>query len=78
MRSSQNLFNIGFTLIILGFVLVFVGLLVSAFSGAGEFGGVILIGPIPIAFGSSPEITLSMLWAGALITVVYLLLRRRL
>lgn len=78
MRSSQNLFNIGFTLIILGFVLVFTGLLVSAFSGAGEFGGVILIGPIPIAFGSSPEITSLMLWAGALIAVVYLLVRRRL
>ncbi|WP_342305885.1 DUF131 domain-containing protein [Methanolobus sp. ZRKC5] len=78
MRSSQNLFNIGFTLIILGFVLVFVGLLVSAFSGAGEFGGVILIGPIPIAFGSSPEITSSMLWAGVLLAVVYVLMRRRL
>ncbi|WP_319508404.1 DUF131 domain-containing protein [uncultured Methanolobus sp.] len=60
MRSSQDIFNTGIILVILGFVLVLAGVLISSLNGTGEFGGLILIGPIPIAFGSSPEITSSM------------------
>ncbi|WP_094228644.1 TIGR00304 family membrane protein [Methanolobus psychrotolerans] len=76
MRPSQDIFSFGIILIVLGFIFVFSGMLVSSLSGAGEFGGFILIGPIPIVFGSSPEITSSMLWVGVLIAVVYLLVRR--
>jgi len=42
------------------------------------FGGVILIGPIPIVFGSSPEMALaSMLLALLILSFSYLLMRRR-
>jgi uncharacterized membrane protein len=78
MRSSQDIFNTGFILVILGFILAFAGMLVSPFSGASEFGGLILIGPIPIAFGSSPELTSSMLWAGVLMAIVYFFVRGKL
>uniref|UniRef100_UPI004046A729 TIGR00304 family membrane protein n=1 Tax=Methanolobus sp. WCC4 TaxID=3125784 RepID=UPI004046A729 len=75
---QQDFLKSGFILIFLGFIFVIMGMVSSSFSGSGDFGGVILIGPIPIAFGSSPEITSSMFWAGALIAVIYLLVRRRL
>ncbi|ETA67378.1 putative membrane protein [Methanolobus tindarius DSM 2278] len=76
MRSPQELSQLGSLLIFLGFFLVFAGVILSSFSGSGDFGGLFMIGPVPIAFGSSPEITSSMLWAGVLIAVIYLLARR--
>jgi uncharacterized protein (TIGR00304 family) len=78
MRSPQDLSQLGSLLVFIGFFLVLAGVIVSSFSSSGNFGGLIMIGPIPIAFGSSPEITSSMLWAGVLIAVIYLLVRRRL
>ncbi|MFI5384367.1 MAG: DUF131 domain-containing protein [Methanosarcina thermophila] len=33
-----------------------------------------MIGPIPIAFGSSPEITTNMLGLGLIFTILYLFL----
>ncbi len=77
MRYPQDIFNYGIILVVLGFILVIAGTMLSSLDGGGEFGGVILIGPIPIAFGSSSGITSSMLWAGVLIAVMYLLVRRR-
>lgn len=78
MRSPQALFSTGITLVLLGFILVFAGIAISLSGSGGDFGGLILLGPIPIAFGSSPEITSSMLWAGILIAIIYLAVRRRL
>ncbi|ASJ08240.1 hypothetical protein A3L11_02955 [Thermococcus siculi] len=45
----------GMALILIGFLLVFIGTIVSAFNEEGdvEGGGVIMIGPIPIVFGTS-------------------------
>jgi len=45
----------GIALIFIGFLLVFLGTLISALGGEGEVegGGVIMIGPIPIVFGTS-------------------------
>lgn len=77
MRLPQDLFITGIILVIMGFILVFAGMTMSLANGEGDFGGLILIGPIPIAFGSSPEITSTMLWAGVLIAVIYIALRRR-
>ncbi|WP_229387963.1 DUF131 domain-containing protein [Methanosarcina sp. DH2] len=37
-------------------------------------GGLIMLGPIPIVFGSAPEITTNMLGLGLLITILYLFL----
>jgi uncharacterized membrane protein len=48
--------------LLLGIILVFVGIgvLVAAsvvWGGSGSFGGIILIGPIPIIFGSGPDVS---------------------
>jgi uncharacterized protein (TIGR00304 family) len=45
----------GMTLMLIGFLMVFIGMIVSALGGEGdvEGGGVIMIGPIPIVFGTS-------------------------
>jgi uncharacterized protein (TIGR00304 family) len=77
MSFSQNALKTGIILVFLGFILVFLGTLLSADGTNGEFGGLILIGPIPIAFGSSPAITSAMLWAGVVIALVYLFMFRR-
>ena len=45
--------GLGLGLILLGFILIFVGVALVALGGAGEWGGgaVIFIGPFPIAIG---------------------------
>jgi uncharacterized membrane protein len=48
------------TLLFLGLSLVFIGIAVIvvtsiAWGGSGSVGGVIMIGPIPIVFGSGPD-----------------------
>ncbi|MCE4611742.1 MAG: DUF131 domain-containing protein [Desulfurococcales archaeon] len=45
----------GFILILVGMALIFVGVLWQAVRGGGsaEVGGVVVIGPLPIVFGSS-------------------------
>lgn len=77
MSFSQNILKTGVILVFLGFILLFIGTLLSEGQGSGDFGGLILIGPIPIAFGSSPEITSAMLWAGVVIALIYLFMSRR-
>lgn len=80
MASSQDIVRIGSYLISIGFVLLVAGFFLSAMqngSGSGEFGGLVLIGPIPIAFGSSPEITTSMFYVGFLMFIIYLFIRRK-
>ncbi len=75
-----------FALIALGFVLVFVGIVVLAvaaivFGGSGSVGGVIFIGPIPIVFGAGPDaawlILISVVLA-VLSMIVFLVMSRRL
>ncbi|WP_370573181.1 DUF131 domain-containing protein [Methanomethylovorans sp.] len=78
MASSQDIVRIGSYLISIGLVLVVAGFFLSTIQGgSGEFGGLVLIGPIPIAFGSSPEITTSMLYVGLLMFIIYLFIRRK-
>jgi len=72
-------------LFIIAFVVIFIGLMVMAFSAltsSGSVGGgaVILIGPIPIILGTGPYSTVLVGIAAALTLfsiVVFLLLRRR-
>ncbi|MBP2030392.1 uncharacterized protein (TIGR00304 family) [Methanohalophilus levihalophilus] len=78
--SSGSDASKGISLISLGVFLLFIGLVVKAFENSGsnsQFGGVILIGPFPVAFGSSPEITNTMMFIGAGIFILYMFLRRR-
>ena len=55
-----SLANIGFILIILGFVLAFIAAILLAVKNRGTSGqtrsaGILLIGPIPIIFGSDKQ-----------------------
>ncbi|MFQ6054766.1 MAG: DUF131 domain-containing protein [Methanosarcinales archaeon] len=61
---------IGFILIIIGFVVIGIGFL----SLHGQFGGLIMIGPIPIAFGTSSEITVFAMGIGLAIILLYIIL----
>lgn len=64
-------------LLVVGFVLVFVGvavvILVSAISGSGSVSGVILIGPIPIVFGAGLD-AVPLVLLGVIITIISLIL----
>ncbi|NJE54473.1 DUF131 domain-containing protein [Thermococcus sp. 21S9] len=52
--KGEVLIGAGIVLIFIGFLLVFLGTLISALGGGNvEGGGVIMIGPIPIVFGTS-------------------------
>ncbi|ASJ06256.1 TIGR00304 family membrane protein [Thermococcus pacificus] len=53
--DGKALILTGMALILIGFLLVFIGTLVSALGGESdvEGGGVIMIGPIPIVFGTN-------------------------
>jgi uncharacterized protein (TIGR00304 family) len=48
----MNYITIGITLIILGFLVLIIGSLLNLGEGEVKGGGVILIGPIPIGFGT--------------------------
>ena len=50
--NSRGLYLLGFAVILLGFAVVVVGALGSGGSGPGSTGGFVLIGPIPIVFGT--------------------------
>lgn len=70
-----DIIKIGFYLILTGFALVFIGFILSAWDA--NFAGLVMIGPIPIAFGSSPGITLVAMVIGLLLALTYFMLGRR-
>jgi len=81
MMTDEALVIAGFALIMLGILLIFVGFLHMAFSHGTkgqsnvEAGGVIMIGPIPIAFGTSSKALLySMILAVILIVISVILI----
>jgi len=61
-ESYSFLVIAGFALVMLGVLLIFAGVFLSALSGASkgsvEAGGVVFIGPIPILFGTSSRAAL--------------------
>lgn len=81
MMKGEALVLVGIALIITGFLLVFVGTLISAFSGESnvEGGGVIMIGPFPIVFGTGRGVTIAMVLAVILMVlwIIGALLTRR-
>lgn len=64
----MKLIKTGIILILIGFALVFIGTIVS--SQKTNIGGLIMIGPIPIAFGTSPEITIIAMLIGVILMLV--------
>ena len=77
--NGQLLFTMGFILILTGFVMVFVAALLlffKAFRGKGRVrgGGVVMIGPFPIVFGTDREsVKMLLLFSIALIAFVLIL-----
>ncbi|VVB89078.1 Uncharacterised protein [uncultured archaeon] len=70
-----NIIKPGIFLILVGFALALIGAVLSASNAT--FGGLIMIGPIPIAFGSSPEITVVAMVIGLLLMLMFFILGRR-
>ena len=70
-----DIVKLSIALILAGFALLLTGSLLSA--GKLDFGGLIMIGPIPIAFGTSPEITVIAMIIGLVIMFMFFMLRRK-
>jgi len=85
-EESVTVSNRLFLLLIVGFVLVFVGIAVilvaAVFYGGGSVSGgvVIFIGPFPIVIGAGPDVILIVLFSiilAVLSVVVFLVMNRR-
>jgi uncharacterized protein (TIGR00304 family) len=76
MRTSQDFLRAGATIIFIGFIILLLGTVLTIIQhpANSQIGGLIMIGPIPIVFGSSPEITTNMLGLGLIVSVLYLFL----
>jgi len=68
--------ELGLLLVFLGMIIILVGMLYMALSSGGEVegGGVVIIGPIPIVFGSNKKIAWTMLLVALAITVLLYIL----
>jgi len=61
-------------IIFIGFLILFIGMFSSSRKeGNVEAGGVIIIGPVPIVFGSSKHISTLMLILAIILTVIVLI-----
>ncbi|MEM2282006.1 MAG: DUF131 domain-containing protein [Candidatus Hadarchaeales archaeon] len=69
---DARIFALGLLLVLAGMFLMTVGMLRAG--GRAEGGGVILIGPFPIAFGTSEGIAKLMLAVGIALAVFFILL----
>ncbi|RLI28390.1 MAG: hypothetical protein DRO46_04105, partial [Candidatus Hecatellales archaeon] len=58
----NELGQLGILLILAGFAVIFAGMLLTVIRGGGKGGGVILIGPFPIVFGSDAKTVKGLLW----------------
>ncbi|RXA19579.1 DUF131 domain-containing protein [Methanosarcina sp. MSH10X1] len=79
MRTSQDFLRVGATVTFLGFIILLLGIVLTIFQhpASSQVGGLIMIGPIPIVFGSSPEITTNMLGLGLIVSILYLFLWKK-
>ena len=74
--TAAKLVPIGIILVFVGILLIFLGVFLSAFRAGGkvEYGGVIVIGPIPIIFGSSSDAVKIAVIGGIVLMVIAILL----
>ncbi len=73
-----SLIGLGLLLIIIGVFIVFIGVVASVLSSGGEegkteYGGVIIIGPIPIVFGSNSRMALAAAVLGVILLILSIL-----
>ncbi len=68
----MNLISLGFILIIIGIAIIVIGTLISILRGGGEVksGGVILIGPFPIVWGTDSKWVLITIIIAIIILIV--------
>jgi uncharacterized protein (TIGR00304 family) len=68
------IFAVGLALIVVGIIIVVLAIILSAMRGAGkgkvEAAGVIMIGPIPIIFGTNKESVKTVLVLALTLTIV--------
>jgi uncharacterized membrane protein len=67
--ADMNTIRLGIALVIMGFIMIFAGAL---FSGA-QFGGVVMIGPVPLIFGSSPGMNVISMVLAIILMILYLI-----
>jgi uncharacterized protein (TIGR00304 family) len=77
--ADNLLFNIGLLLVLAGFAIAVVAILAAIFRsarGTGQVrgGGVVMIGPVPIVFGTDKESARILILLGIVLAVVLLLL----
>jgi uncharacterized protein (TIGR00304 family) len=79
MRTSQDFLRVGTTVIFIGFIILLLGIILTIIQhpASSQMGGLIMIGPIPIVFGSSPEITTNMLVLGFIVSILYIFLWKK-
>lgn len=78
MSVGDMLVVAGFVLVFLGVFLVFIGVLSKASQSSNiEAGGVVIIGPIPIVFGSSGRIALIVLILTIILMILTIILYRK-
>lgn len=70
--DAEKLAVLGFAIVVAGMLVMMFGLLRA--TEKMETGGVIVVGPFPIAFGSSRNITEAMMIVGAIMVLVFLIL----
>jgi len=71
---ASLLYLIGFVIMILGMLILVIGSLSGGReTRRGEVGGIILIGPFPIIFGSSSRIMRIMMFASIILVVIVIL-----
>lgn len=76
---ADDLVSIGFAIILIGIVLLFVGILSSAKGKAKvESGGIIFIGPFPIIGGATSERAFYILMIASVVFFVLFILLNRL
>jgi len=76
--ESFDLSSIGLVLVIIGFLLAFVAVILLAVRGRGTGGqtrgaGILLIGPIPIVFGSDRESVRTLIILAIVLIAIVLL-----
>jgi uncharacterized protein (TIGR00304 family) len=79
MIKANEIIIIGIAAVLIGILLIFVGTALQSISKTSEVqaGGVIMIGPIPIIFGTDKSFVLiAMVFAVALMVISYLLFYR--
>jgi len=69
---------LGLSLVLIGIFVITIGLIKFAEKAKVEGGGVIVIGPFPIAFGTNESIAKVMVIVGIIIALLFLLLACRL